>query len=744
MLWYPVQYEGLESSANIIYTGSCLNQQIFPAVQWLKNMRKKRVFLIGSDYVYPHTANHVIKSHLLDTEVGLVKEIYFPLGATDFTSIRNAINESRPDIILNTINGDSNISFFREFNRAGFSAESLPVMSFSVAEQELENIDADTSGHLACWSYFQSLESKANRSFVRRFKSRFGEDRVVSDPILSAYMQLRFWKKTVESVKSFDVQKVLKGLVRNKVAGPAGEWQINDNNHVSKKAFIGKINREGQFDIIWESRKNIQPQPWLGLEELKRADTSLLMDLLSDVPDEIHKVWQMKYIDLAEQNRKLEKEMISRRQAEKELLHAKESLEEDVRARTSELLNRNRELEREIQIRQQAEEARDDLESRLRQGEKMQAIGQLAGGMAHDFNNMLGVIIGHAEMVLLQLDEDTIYSDSIKEILNAAERSAKLTKQLLAFARKQTLLPENLDLNQTLEGLLRMIKRLIGEHIELIWKPGEELSCIKADPSQIDQILVNLCVNARDAIKGTGTIMISTENVTISEEQIGAHPDRIAGNYVKISVADSGSGMDQQTLERIFEPFFTTKGHSGTGLGLSSVYGSVQQSDGFIDVKSVVGEGTVFQVFFPVSLGAGECIKETFGSSGMESGHETILVVEDEPANLELTKLMLLSMGYDVLSSHSPVDALNRVKRYEGTIDLLIADVIMPEMNGYDLMKAVSQIRPNIRHLFISGYTDNIIESQVDSDQNLQFLQKPFLMKKLSKAVRSVLDTERG
>ena len=387
-----------------------------------------------------------------------------------------------------------------------------------------------------------------------------------------------------------------------------------------------------------------------------------------------------------------------------------------------------------------AEKERERLQMQLTQAQKMEAIGQLAGGVAHDFNNMLGVIIGYSEMLLEQVNPSQQFHAELEEIQKAAHRSADLTRQLLTFARKQTVAPRVLDLNQTLEGMLSMLRRLIGENINLIWMPGNGLWSVKLDPSQIDQILANLCVNARDAIAGVGKITVATENTPFNEEYCAIHAGSAPGEYVRIAVSDTGNGMDKETLAHIFEPFFTTKGvGEGTGLGLATVYGAVKQNNGYIYASSEPGRGTTFTIYIPRYTDKVLPAVLTGAVEPITSGTETILLVEDEPMILKMTTHMLVGQGYHVLTAASPWEAIRLAKENAGAIDLLLTDVIMPEMNGHDLAKHLLNVFPNIKRLFMSGYTANVIEPHGVLDEGVHFIQKPFNMKDLAAAIREAL-----
>lgn len=393
-----------------------------------------------------------------------------------------------------------------------------------------------------------------------------------------------------------------------------------------------------------------------------------------------------------------------------------------------------------ISERKQAEEEKEKLKSQLQQAQKMESVGRLAGGVAHDFNNMLSVILGFTEVALDQTAPSQPLHDDLEEIRRAAERSADLTRQLLAFARKQTIFPKELDLNQTVEGILKMLRRLIGEDIHLSWFPGTGLWPINMDPSQIDQMLANLCVNARDAIVGVGKIDIETSIAAFDEAYCAEHSGFVPGEYVLLSVKDNGCGMDQETSANIFEPFFTTKtfGES-VGLGLATVYGIVKQNNGFIDVRSEQGQGTTFAIYLPrhISESGRQRIEET--KTDVMSGRETVLLLEDEPAVLKMTIRMLEMLGYTVLSARTPRRAIDLVREHQGNIDLLITDVIMPEMNGRDLAKVLLSMSPNLKCLFMSGYTANVIASQGILEGELHFIKKPFTAKNLATKIREVL-----
>jgi PAS domain S-box-containing protein len=399
-------------------------------------------------------------------------------------------------------------------------------------------------------------------------------------------------------------------------------------------------------------------------------------------------------------------------------------------------------ISRDITERKVAGEEKEQLQSQLNQAQKMESVGRLAGGVAHDFNNMLGVILGHAELALLKADEDNDLISDLKEIQTAAKRSANLTKQLLTFARKEIISPRKLDLNDTVESMLNMLRRLIGEDIDLVWKPAAHIWPVKMDPSQIDQILANLCVNARDAIDGVGKLTIETGRKTFDEDYCSEHPGFIPGDFVLLAVSDNGCGMDKDTLSNLFEPFFTTKAvGKGTGLGLATIYGIVKQNSGFINVYSEPGQGSTFKIYLPRLVAAEDIDKAVPEKKAAAGGTETILLVEDEPTILRMTRMMLERKGYSVLPAATPGEAIEIAGNHTDKIHLLMTDVVMPEMNGRDLAGQLIRLYPEIKLLFMSGYTADVIAHQGVLDEGVAFIQKPFSMAEMTEKVRKVLDT---
>ena len=390
----------------------------------------------------------------------------------------------------------------------------------------------------------------------------------------------------------------------------------------------------------------------------------------------------------------------------------------------------------------QAEQHREEMEKKIYQAQKLEAIGRLAGGVAHDYNNITNVILGYSEMALEKIkkeDENPLYKN-LSEIYDAAQRATELTRQLLAFARCQPIVPRVLDINKTVKKMLKMLNRMIGEDIELIWRPGEGIWPIQIDPSQIDQILTNLCINARDYINSVGKIIIETTNIEFDQRYCAFYKDLLPGEFVQLTVTDDGIGMDKETIGKIFEPFFSTKAAGrGTGLGLSTVYGIIKQNKGFINVYSELEKGASFKIYFPRAKGQ---IAKTIPEPPEQIPHgrnETLLVVEDEPALLCLIEKMLKGLGYQVLTANSPEQAVALAECHPGKIDLLITDVIMPQSTGRDLGKQLQAAFPHLGVLFMSGYTSDVIAHRGILDEDVILVQKPFSKKDMAVSVRKAL-----
>ena len=378
------------------------------------------------------------------------------------------------------------------------------------------------------------------------------------------------------------------------------------------------------------------------------------------------------------------------------------------------------------------------LEERLRQAHKMEAVGRLAGGVAHDFNNLLTIIRGHGDILLGRINAADSNRHNIEQMQKAADRAVSMTRQLLAFSRMQVLQPRVVDLNRIVGDLGKMLPRLIGEHIEYAFTPAASLGAVMADPGQIEQVIMNLVVNARDAMAQGGKIVLRTASVSLDAVEAAKRPPMTPGAYALLSVSDTGHGMDAETKARIFEPFFTTKEvGKGTGLGLATVYGVVKQSGGFIWVESSPGKGATFEIYLPVRHGK---VTEAEGKAApIPKGKETVLVVEDEPGVRELACEFLKVNGYSVLEARDGLEALEIAKSYQGNIDVFLSDVVMPKMSGVETAAKLKELRPQVKILLMSGYSEYTNANAGGLSMTAPVLQKPFSMASLVARIREVL-----
>lgn len=436
-------------------------------------------------------------------------------------------------------------------------------------------------------------------------------------------------------------------------------------------------------------------------------------------------------------------DITERHEAGEALRRAQDELERRVIERTRELSMTVARLEREISDRERAESALQKSEEQLRHAQKMDAVGRLAGGVAHDFNNMLSVILGHTEMALGRLEPQDELHEALDTIRQAALRSAGLTQQLLAFSRQQVVSPRFLDLRKLVREFEKMLERVIGDDIALcITLPPEECP-VRVDPVQMEQVILNLAINARDAMPSGGRLWIETRVVTLTPEHVFAHPEAKLGRHVELMVRDEGTGMDAETQRRIFEPFFTTKAEGrGTGLGLSTVYGIVHQSGGSLVVDSALDKGSTFRVFLPVAQGKDAWLPDA--GVGPMRGSETILLVEDEPEVRRVCALTLRSLGYDVIVADDAAHAIRICATSEREVHAVVTDVVMPGISGVALVERLRGLRPALKALFMSGYTDRQIVDASSLNASAAFIQKPFTPHGLSRQLRVLLDAPRA
>lgn len=623
LLWYPLQYEGLEDSPCIFYTGSCPNQQVEPAINWLLGKGKRNIYLVGSDYVFPRVVNKLIKGQIKNNG-SISGEAYLPLGSKDFHDVIANIIQEQPDAIFSTLNGDSNLAFYEQYARAGIVAEDIPIMAVSVAEAELQRIGDSAIGHYACWSYFQSLANPDNQQFVQNFKARYGSERVTSDPIEAAYTQVYLWAKSVVAAKSVATDSVRQATYHSSFDAPGGTVYCETNHHLHKNCYIGKIKEHGQFEVVFSSPKKLEPLPWLGVEKQISKEKQVLIEMLREVSQGVQNNWELK-----QQSELIENTSNQLRYEIEQRKH----IEEALNIANAEIIALNRSLQEDKNsLEQRVKERTQDLESTLStlketqiqliQTEKMSSLGQMVAGIAHEVNNPINFISGNTghlrgyvtdlfelislyqkvypstpEIELMQqaIDLDFVLKD-IYKVVNSIDVGTDRVKQLVSSLRNFSRLDEaevkEVDLHEGLDSTLVILQHRLKYGYEVIKNYGD-IPLIRCYPAQLNQVFTNLIVNAMDAMDETDQ----------EHKQLIITTRAIASDTIQISFKDNGAGMTEEVYEKIFDPFFTTKPvGKGTGLGLGICFQIIQKHGGRIDVTSIPHAETEFIVTLPVQL----------------------------------------------------------------------------------------------------------------------------------------------
>ncbi len=729
LLWYPVQYEGLEESPNIFYTGSCLNQQIIPAVNWCWEQQWTRIFLLGSDYVFPRCANKLIHAELQHKKSKVLGEEYVPLGHMDFAGIINQIECIKPDVILNTLNGDSNLFFFKELSNAGISAETLPTMSVSIAEQEFQKIGPSSMGNYACWSYFQSLDLPTNKIFIQKFKNYCGSNRVISDPIVAAYSNIHMWKQIVETAGSFEVEAIRQNASGQSFSSPGGKVELLPNNHVSKYAHIGKVNQSGQFDIVWSSKEPIEPFPWLCVDKPNCPSAYLIKEVLKEYPAtiqvsaELEKRVYERTSELAQTVKKLQQENAERKKAEEEIRIHRDQLEDRVKERTMDI-----------------EEAKKTAEAATRSKSIFLA------NMSHEIRTPMNAIAGLTHLCL-QTDLNPRQKDYLKKVQSSTSLLISIINDILDFSKIEAgkLIMEKAEfrLPDIFENISSFVCfKAYEKKLEIIFSMGRKVPLfLVGDPLRLGQILINLISNA---IKFTesGEVIVKTE--LVKEE-----PDRI---MLKVSVSDTGIGMTQEHISILFKSFSqadpsTTRKYGGTGLGLTISKKLVEMMGGEIKVKSKLGEGSSF--YFTAAFGRYSPGKEKVFVPSMDIMGIPVLVVDDNQTSREVLKNILVSLTFEVGVASSGQEALAALEKAseEKPYELLIIDWEMPGMNGLETAQQI-KTHPRIHKtpIIIMGSIcerEDIIR-QIEETGINGFLTKPVNISTLFNTIMEIFGKSSG
>ncbi|MDY6940881.1 MAG: urea ABC transporter substrate-binding protein [Cyanobacteriota bacterium] len=631
LLWYPLQYEGLEQSPNIFYTGSCPNQQVEPAIDWLLDNDKKQFFLLGSDYVFPRTVNKPVRAQLKRHGGLVVGEEYIELGATNFDRTIENILKARPDVVFSTLNGDSNHAFYTQYHQAGIRAEDIPIVAVSVAEAELQNLGAVAVGHYSSWSYFQSLDLPENRQFVRDFQARYGADRVTSDPIEAAYTQVFLWKQAVETADSFEVDLVREAAYGQRFQAPGGPVTIEPNHHVWKHCYIGRVRSDGQFEIVHRSDGDIKPLPWLGIEELEFMSSDVAIELMGEVSQGIQQTWL-----LERKSRELEETVQKLKATQAELIQAAKmatlgqlvaGIAHEVKTPLSAIQSSVKSISEQLdetlaqlpqlfchlsaesqgifwETIERSSEKRIPRSTRERRKLKRALITSLeshqieAAAEVADLLTDIG-IYDRVEFCLPLLEHprsteilDSIYNistlyQSTNLIDVATNRATKLLSALKTYSRSDASSnPVRAQVTEGVETVLMLYQSHIKQGVEVTRNYEAGLPPILCYPDELDQVWTNLIHNALQAMDNRGSLTID----------VGRND-----THLIVSITDSGEGIPPDVMPKIFNSFFTTKpAGKGTGLGLDIVRHIIDRHCGSIDVESVPGK-TTFAVSLPLA-----------------------------------------------------------------------------------------------------------------------------------------------
>lgn len=665
LLWYPVQYEGLEENRHVIYSGSCLNQQIVPAVRWALAQGWRSCLLVGSDYVFPRTANLMIASMVRSNGGEVLGDDYIRLGSQNFAELIDQIRALRPDVIFNTLNGDSNLGFFRQLREAGFDATALPVVSFSVSEDLQQQLASEGTGHYTCWSYFQSLKTVENLAFLDRFWSCYGKDRVTSDAIVAAYNQAHLWRLAVEAAGNTDTSDILGQLNNIHFLAPSGDIQVMPNHHLCKEAMIGRARPDGQFDIVWRSDGAIDPKPWLGIEDLELESRGLVLETMRQFSETIH------YANM------LETEIGRRRAAEIELKQAQNIAETANRAKSIFLAN-----------------------------------------MSHELRTPLNAILGFTRLMAKDPEATATQRESLRIINRSGEYLLEMINEILDLAKiesgRMQLEPVPIDLTELLLDISDMIKNRAeakGLSFRLEIEPAMT-RYVSVDSGKLRQILINLLGNA---VKFTdqGNITFRATSRPLPEES--------GRCLLGVEVADTGRGIEPSMQQRIFEPFvqdgMSIAGQQGTGLGLTITRNFIQMMGGTIDLQSSPGIGSVFRLQMPLrTVEADEVTcheKEERMVIGLAPGEASrkILVAEDNEDNRKLLSGLLAGVGFDVLEAENGLDAVEKFEHQHP--DMIMMDIRMPVMDGYQAIERIRQM-PGGDRVKIAAITASVFKHERD------------------------------
>lgn len=682
LLYYPTSHEGFEESKNIIYSGSSLNQLIMPTVDFSIKQGYKKYFLLASDSVFHRTTIKLMSTNIKANNGIVIQEIYIPVTYVDFSQIIDEIKECQPDVIIFSLMGDSNFNFFKYFYNAGMSSKDLPIISVGLGEREFIEMDIAnyTDGLLSTCDYFQSINTESNRSFVNRYKARYGDDRLISSSIINAYSQVYIWKESIERAKSFCTDEVRNAMYSKTFNVPIGRITSYTNNYFSKNIYISKFEKETGFNVVWQA-ENIEPLPWLGIEKLNLPSSSMVKEIMEQYANAL----------------------IPQMEVEKNVKH------------------------RNCVVKKTQEQ--------IWQDQKLQALGDLVSGITHDFNNILGGIVGWGEQIKMEGDKN---NRGINEIIKSALQASELSRKLLVFAGRDITEFKPIDIHSSIKDGVCLLEHTLDKKIQIESNFHARECIVNGEASLIQNIILNLGINARDAMQGGGTIKIETKNIYLDSYYCERSPfDLVVGEYIEISITDEGTGIDPIHLPFIFNPYFTTKQKDkGTGLGLSTVHTTILEHRGSIDVLTKVGIGTTFRILIPIIYDKVPVKTEVKTNEFEGSGYA--LVLEDDEQIRETSMKMLEYLGYHTLEARDGLEGVEIFLENKDKISLVLMDLIMPNFNGFDFLQQIDEYKGNTKIIVMSGFTGDDLFFERKSKYYDSFIEKPFSFETLNNSLLEI------
>lgn len=692
VLWYPIQYEGLEESKNIIYTGSCTNQQVLPAIAWACENLGKKAVLIGTDYIFPRTANLLIRNQIEKTNGEILQEVYVDFSEKNFHKIVKEIKKMQPDVVFSTLNGEGNIHFYKEYQKQGITAQDIPIMNFSLAETECKHIQY-MEGHLACWGYFQSIESAGNKEFIDKFQKKHGSEMVTSDPIVTAYTQIYLFKKAAEIARSFETSKILKAIAFVKLDCLLGTIEVQQNHHITRHAYIGKVKEAGRFELLWKSDQMITPRPWLGIEEYAVDNIDFIKKAMASYPA------------LIEQNIQLRKVIVERDSANQQLRKSEEKLQNE---------------------RSKAEKANA-------------AKSEFLANMSHEIRTPLNGIFGFTD-ILCEAETDETKKEYLRIIKTSSEYLLGVINEILSLSKiesgKYVKTEEVVNMCEFAYSISEAFKKQCeNKKLKFLFDCDEALITeIVVDKQAVHKIINNLVGNA---IKFTECGYVSLQ-LKLVEANI---------TKIEIIVKDTGVGLNEQKQKKMYEAFeqgehYLNKRQDGTGLGLSIVKKLVDLLGGNINVVTEEHVGTEFSIVLPVvsaemfNIERNEQVKSSaddlrLKKDSKEEKKLNIISAEDKETNQRILEHILKNENWDLVKVYNGKELLEELEKKR--FDVILMDVQMPIMNGLEATKIIRKNKQydDIPIIGVSAYAlEEDVVKALDAGMD-DYASKPFKKQEL-------------